>query len=265
MTSSSNSQKPIIVLVRPQMGRNIGASIRAMVNCGFYDLRLVDPRDGWPDPEADDLSAGAIELMNDVQVYKTLEDAISDCQLVLGTTARRRDMVKEIYTAKTACKKAFQDIHNGLNVAFLFGPERTGLLNDDIAQCTGIITIPLNPDFSSLNLAQAVLLLTYEYSQLIYSQDLPEQNFYTGDSPTATQKEIRDFLERLIQEMNDGHFFRNKDVRPHLERNISNLVTRAQPTEQEIKTLHGIVSALIGRKKQRSNSDSVDTLGNSHS
>lgn len=240
---------PVIILVRPQMGRNIGASIRAMVNCGLTHLRLVAPRNGWPDPDADDLSAGATEHLDKIEVFDTLEKAVADCHVILGTTARPRDMVKDVYTAKSAAQVAFDEGKEGRKCAFLFGPERTGLLNDDIAQCTGIVTIPLNPEFSSLNLAQAVLLLAYEYSQI----DIPQHGlFYTGDSPQASQGEVQDFLNRLIGEIDHGHFFRNDDVRPHLERNITSFFTRARPTEQEINTLHGIVSALIGKKKEKS-------------
>lgn len=244
-----NNNQPIVILVRPQMGRNIGSSIRAMVNCGLTHLRLVSPRDGWPDQEAIDLSSGGMNHMTEIEVFDTLEDALADCHYVLGTTARRRDMVKDVYTAKSAAEKIKANLSEKSKTALLFGPERTGLLNDDIAHCHGVITIPLNPDFSSLNLAQAVLLVAYEWSQARDDDIIKSHEYLTGDSYPAEQKDVQDFLERLMSEIDDGNFFRNSDVRPHMERNITNLFTRARPTDQEIKTLHGIVSALIGKKK----------------
>ena len=246
MAQEAGLSEPIIVLVRPQMGRNIGSAIRAMLNCGLHHLRLVSPRDGWPDKDAKDLSAGAIDLLKTVEVFKTLPDAISDCHYVMGTTARKRDMVKEVYTARASASVLHSRLAQGQKTALLFGPERTGLENEDLAQCQSYITIPLNPDFPSLNLAQAVMVLAYEYSQY-ESDDRPE--FLTGDSFPANQGHIDEFLNRLMTEMDRGRFFRNPDVRPHMERNIKNLFKRAIPTDQEIKTLHGIVSALIGRKK----------------
>lgn len=244
--------QPIIVLVRPQMGRNIGSSIRAMVNCGLTHLRLVSPRDGWPDQDASDLSSGGMDHMTEIEVFDTLEDALADCHYVLGTTARQRDMVKDIYTARSAAEKIKSIVAEGQKTALLFGPERTGLLNDDLAHCHGVITIPLNQDFSSLNLAQAVLLVAYEWSQVRDDDNIKSHEYLTGDSEPATQKQVQEFLERLMMEIDDGNFFRNPDVRPHMERNITNLFTRARATDQEIKTLHGIVSALIGRKKAKS-------------
>lgn len=247
-----DKNQPIIVLVRPQMGRNIGSSIRAMVNCGLTHLRLVSPRDGWPDQDAVDLSSGGMDHMTEIEVFETLEDALADCHYVLGTTARRRDMVKDVYTARSAAEKIKSNVANKEKTALLFGPERTGLLNDDIAHCQGVITIPLNPEFSSLNLAQAVLLVAYEWSQARDEVKIKPHDYLTGDSYPAEQKSIQEFLGRLMSEIDDGNFFRDPDVRPHMERNITNLFTRARPTDQEIKTLHGIVSALIGRKKARS-------------
>ena len=231
------------------MGRNIGSAIRAMVNCGLTRLRLVSPRDGWPDEEAINLSSGGIDHLTEIEVFDALDEALADCHYSLATTARRRDMVQEVFTARSAAETAKEKTTKGENIALLFGPERTGLSNDDLAHCQGIITIPLNPEFSSLNLAQAVLLVAYEYSQL---DQVHSREFHTGDSLPASQDQIEGFLSRLSQEMESGHFFRNPDVRPHMERNVKTLFTRANPTEQEINTLHGIISALIGNKKTRS-------------
>lgn len=275
---------PVIILIRPQLGRNIGAAIRAMVNCGMTRLRLVQPRDGWPSTDADDLSAGAVKHLDELLVFDTLEEAVADCQFLVATTARRRDMSKEVWTAATAAEKLISLTKEGTRCAYLFGPERTGLTNKDVALCNAILTIPLNPSFSSLNLAQGVLLVSYEYDQarrlgknrttcgrsLTDNSAQPEELgrrvlgrydprdtsevqplHLRKDDIYASHGTIHEFLDRLIGEIDAGHFFRNADVRPHMERNITNYFIRSRPTDQEIRTLHGIISALIGNKKSR--------------
>lgn len=192
-----------------------------------------------------------MDHMSSIEIYDDLEQALADCHYVFATTARRRDMVQEVFTAQSACKKAHELCGQGQKTAILFGPERTGLLNEDLSYAQATITIPLNPEFSSLNLAQAVLIVAYEYAQIRDKKHITPEYQITGDSLPASQNEIYDFLIRLNKEMESGHFFRNPDVRPHMERNVKNLFTRAGPTNQEIKTLHGIVSALIGKKKAR--------------
>lgn len=231
-----------------------------MVNCGMTHLRLVAPRDGWPDPQADDLSAGAVDLLDRIEIFDTLEEAIADCHYVLATTARRREITKPVFTARQAAQNVCKDSQNTNNAdrrtAFLFGPERTGLINDDIARCSAIINIPLNPDFSSLNLAQAVLLVCYEYAQIRDDEKImTNQSHFERDNAVAlaSQKEIDEYILRLFDEIEDGNFFRNPDVRPHMERNLRSFVTRALPTAQEIKTLHGVITALIGRKTKIKN------------
>ena len=164
--ATDDSQKavaPAVVLVTPQMGENIGAAARAMMNCGLTDLRLVAPRDGWPNLAAERAAVGALELMPPVRVFDALGPAIADLTMIYATTARDRNMVKPIVTARQAASEARSHIAAGGKVGFLFGPERTGLLSDDISLANKLVTVPLNPQFTSLNLGQAVLLIGYEW------------------------------------------------------------------------------------------------------
>ncbi|MCB1721667.1 MAG: RNA methyltransferase [Rhodospirillales bacterium] len=238
---------PAIILANPQMGENIGAAARAMLNFGLTDLRLVNPRDGWPNPRATDMSSGALEQMPPVGVFDTLGEAISDLQLVYATTARRRDMIKPVLTPRAAAKDAQRLLQDGQKAGFVFGAERTGLTNDEIALCSHIIQVPTNPDFSSLNLGQAVLLVAHELFQA--GDDTPARALDTGDSHPAPQEDFENFFKRLECELEDGGFFTAKDLKPTMVRNIRNIFTRAELSAQEVNTLQGIVSALIGKKK----------------
>lgn len=157
-------RNPVFVLVRPQMGENIGGAARAMLNFGFNALRLVDPRDGWPNPRAVATASGAAHHVLDYAgVFENTARAIEDCDFVFATTARGRELSKPIYTPEAAMAEVHARIKSGQKIGILFGPERTGLENDDIVRANAIITIPVNPEFYSLNLAQAVLLMSYEF------------------------------------------------------------------------------------------------------
>ena len=241
----SNST-PAFILANPQMGENIGAAARAILNFGYTDLRIVNPRDGWPNPRAQDTASGALDKM-DVQVFDTLKDALADIQCTFATTARTRDMVKPVFTPHAAA----QEIHarSGQKVAFVFGAERTGLTNDELALCTHIINIPTNPDFSSLNLGQAVLLIAS--AAYLEGDQTPARVLDTGDSAPAPQDELENFLSRLENELQDGGFFKAEGLKPTMLRNIRNIFTRAELSAQEVATLQGITSALLGHKKGR--------------
>ncbi|MCB9982143.1 MAG: RNA methyltransferase [Burkholderiales bacterium] len=228
------------------MGENIGAAARAMLNFGLTDLRLVNPRDGWPNQRALDMSSGALEKMPTVQIYETLAEAVGDLQLVYATTARPRGLIKAVYTPRSAANEAYMRLRAGQRVGFVFGAERTGLTNDEIALCSHIIQVPTNPDFSSLNLGQAVLLLTHELFQA--GDETPERILETGDSPPAPQEDFENFFKRLEAELEDGGFFTAEGLKPTIVRNIRGIFTRAELSLQEVNTLQGIVSALIGRK-----------------
>lgn len=238
--------QPVIVLVNPQMGENIGAAARAMLNCGLCHLRIVNPRDGWPNERAEAMSSGALELMPPVEVFPTLTEALADCQTVYATTARPRDLVKPVLTPRYAAEDMATATQNGEKTAILFGAERAGLSNDEVAFAHKIITIPLNPGFSSLNLGQSVLLVTYEWSQIIFKAD--KETLPTGKSEMATGDEFENFFTRLDQELINARFYRVDEMKDIISRNIKSLLQRAKPTNQEINTLHGILTALISKK-----------------
>ena len=234
--------KPVIILINPQLGENIGMVARAMLNCGLTDLRIVNPRDGWPSDRANAASSGAFEWGVIPSLYNNTKDAISDLHFSLATTARPRGMIKDVYTAEGAMREAHTHIANGMNVGILFGAERTGLQNEDVALASAVVTIPLNPDFSSLNLAQAVLLIAYEF--MVQIDNTPDLQTHTGKTDIAKSQTVTHFTDRLISELDTANFFRTEDLRPTTERNLVNLFTRHNWTDQEISTLQGVLSAL---------------------
>jgi tRNA/rRNA methyltransferase len=240
---------PAIILVTPQLGENIGAAARAMLNCGLTDLRLVAPRDGWPNPSADRASVGALELMPPVRVFNQLGEAIADLTMVYATTARDRQMVKPIVTARQAALEARVHRAAGGKVGFVFGPERTGLLSDDVSLANKLITVPLNPTFTSLNLGQAVLLIGYEWFQS--GDETPASQLPMNGTLPATQAELQNFFAHLERELDECGFLRNQEARPHMIRNLRAMWQRAELTEQEVRTLHGMVKELTTLRAPR--------------
>jgi tRNA/rRNA methyltransferase len=239
--------QPAIILVKPQLGENIGMVARAMLNCGLTDLRVISPRDGWPSEAANKASSGALAKGVAVTLYGSTHDALADLHYVLATTARPREMIKEIYTPEAAIKTIFERITtSNSQCGILFGGERAGLHNDDIALSHGIITVPLNPEFTSLNLAQAVLLLAYEWIKI--KDNTADIQFHSGDTDIAPRAEVQNLVSRLEQELEHHNFFRSAELRPSVLRSITNLFSRMNITSQEVKTFHGIISALIGQK-----------------
>lgn len=236
------NKNPAIILANPQMGENIGAAARAMLNCGLENLRLVNPRDGWPNERADAMSAGALEKMPPVQVFGTVAESLADCHHVYATTARRRDMLKPVLTARQAATDIRARTKTGQRTAILFGGERAGLSNEDIALTHTIVTIPLNPDFSSLNLGQSVLLCAYEWAQAQETEPPAER------PEPALHKDFEELCTRLEQELAEHNFFRNPEMQPVVARNLRATLARAEMTDQEVRTFHGVISALIGKK-----------------
>lgn len=228
------------------MGENIGTAARAMLNCGLTDLRIVRPRDGWPNEKAVSASAGALENMPPVRVYETPQAALADCHQVYATTARPRELVKPVYTPRGAAADMRTRQTSGQKIGIMFGGERAGLTTDDVALAHGVITIPLHPGFTSLNLAQAVLLVAHAWHEA--GDDTPGRVVPTGDSLPAPHEEIEAFLTRLEDDLESGNFFRTPEMKPAMLRNIRALYLRAEPTDQEIRTLHGMLTALLGKK-----------------
>ena len=240
---------PAVVLVAPQLGMNIGMVARAMMNCGLTDLRLVRPRDGWPNPEAEAPAAGAAIVLERTQVFGSLADALADLHYAYATTARPRGIIKEVFTPRAVAGDLRRRIGEGQRAALVFGAERTGLEAEDVALCDALVNVPLNPGFSSLNLAQAVLILGYEWFQS--GDETPGQYRQTGVTPPAEKRELQAFYDRLESELDAMNFFWPLDKGPAMKRNLRSLFNRLEATEQDIRTLHGVVSALINARRKR--------------
>ncbi len=235
---------PAIILVGPQLGENIGTAARAMLNCGLTDLRLVAPRDGWPNPQAWAPAVGAHGVLEQARVFPTLTTAVADLRRVYATSARHRDMVKPVLTPRQAAAEIHAKSVQGERSGILFGPERTGLSNDEVVLAHRLVEVPLNPDFSSLNLAQAVLILAYEWWQARPASESPAQ---PSGVLLATHAELTGFYAHLERALDATGFFKTPELRPSMVRNLRNLFLRADLTEQEVRTLHGVLTALCGR------------------
>lgn len=233
---------PAVILVDPQLGENIGMCARAMLNCGLTELRLVRPRDGWPNEAAVSAAAGADRILAEPRLFETTADAVADLQRVYATTARLRDMEKPLLTPRAAAEGLRAAEAGGERAGVLFGPERAGLVNDDVALADAAITVPLNPAFSSLNLAQSVLLIGYEWFQA--GAEAPAVRLTRPGTGIASKAELVNFFGRLEQALDETGFLVPVEKRPVMVRNIRNLFTRAELTAQEVQTLHGILSAL---------------------
>ena len=238
---------PAIVLIRPQLGENIGAAARAMLNCGLGRLRLVAPRDGWPNPAARPMAAGADAVLDAAEVFDTTEAAIADFAHVFATTARPRDMVKRVVSARgLAADLAARPAAALARTAVLFGGERSGLDNADVALADTVVTIPLNPAFSSLNLAQAVLVVGYEWAAI--QSEAPDDAVAYGASAPADKAALETFFRHLEQELDAAGFFHPPEKRTTMVRNLRNLFHRTAASTAELSTLHGVVTALSGRR-----------------
>lgn len=242
---------PAVILVHPQLGENIGMCARAMLNCAVTELRLVKPRDGWPNPAAVASASGAVNLLENAKVYDTTKDAVADLEFVVATTARERGIVKEIYTAEAAAREI--RLRNGAGggvqkCGILFGPERTGLESDDVALANAILNIPLNPGFSSLNLAQAVLLTSYAWLNCENPFREEQVTPSMGDTAPATKADIENLMNHLEAELDSGGFFRSPEQRPTILRNIRNFFFRSGLTQQDARTMHGVFSCLTGKR-----------------
>jgi tRNA/rRNA methyltransferase len=237
---------PVLILVEPQLADNIGAAARAMLNFGLDRLRLVNPKPEWPSDRARALSAGADRVLAEAQVFRSLAEAVADLKIVYATSARPRDLVKMVMTPSHAATELRRHEAAGTECGILFGPERTGLINDDIALVDAVITVPLNPAFSSLNLAQAVLLIAYEWHKA--ADDTPPLVFRHGDYPPADKLHLRSFLDRLEQELEACGFLRTEHMRAAMVRNIHAMFGRMALTDQEVRTLHGILTELVTKR-----------------
>lgn len=236
---------PAVVLVEPQLGENIGMAARAMLNCGLTDLRLVRPREPWPNPKALAAASGADLVLENARLYRTTAEAIADLVSVYAATARDRAMTKPVVTpAQAAADLCSASGPTGV----LFGKEALGLHNDDIALADVVLTVPLNPAFSSLNLAMAVLLVGHAWFQAQSSQP-PLVLTMPKETRPATKAELLGLFQHLERELDACGFLRNIEKRPIMVRNLRNLFGRAALTEQEVRTLRGIISCLVAGRK----------------
>lgn len=247
---------PIFILVEPQMGENIGAAARAMLNFGVRALRLVKPRDGWPNPAAGATAAGAAAVVDNIRVFDTTADALADCAFVLATTARNREMRLPVFSPAEGAAAMGTRLQGETpqRCAILFGGERAGLTSEDVARADGILTIPVNPAFASLNLAQAVLVMAYEWGQFCAQR---EEAAITGfDSPltrepAAPGASFDRMTDHLIKELEAGGFFHPPEKKRLMVRNLTVALKRAQLTDNEVQTFRGVIKALAHSRGNR--------------
>ena len=246
-------ETPIIVLVRPQLARNIGATARAMANGGLFHLRLVAPRDGWPQAAAYPMASGADAILDAAQVFDDVASAVADCHRVFATCPRPRHIIIPVRTARAAAEDSRGINARDLRLALLFGPERAGLENDDLARADTLVRYPLNPEHMSLNLAQAVMIFAYEWWTA--AETTPPRVLMTNETRIATKGELEGFLERLVAELDAAEFLDNPKKRPGMVRNLRHWFERGEVTEQELRTLHGVVTELSRGRMRRGRPD----------
>ena len=234
---------PIVILVEPQLGDNIGSAARAMGNFGLSRLRLVNPRGGWPDERARVCAAGADRILEGAQLFPDLRAALADVNFAFATTARERGMAKPVLGADAAAADMHARLAGGAQVALVFGRERTGLYTEEVSLCDSILTLPVNPAFASLNLGMCVAVTAYEWSKVVTGGALP---FVTPDkSPLAEKHELFAFFDHLEGALAEAGFFRSPDKQPSTTRNIRNIFHRIGLTRQDLATLHGMVTSLV--------------------
>lgn len=250
---------PAIILSHPQLGENIGAAARAMANFGLSDFRLVAPRDGWPNEKATAMAVGASYVLDGARIYDTLEMGLGDLQFVLATTARVRGFAKPIYTPAEAVKALREAIARGEKTGILFGNERTGLENDEVSLANAIITIPTSPDFSSINLGQSVLLVAYEWFKS--GDATPAYQLDHGPlAKKATRAEMIQLFEHLERELLENGFLYPPNKADGMIRNIRAMLTRADFTDQEVRTLRGMIVALAEGKHRKRGTPPKDSV-----
>ena len=243
--ADDSEDKPAIILVRPQLGQNIGKAARAMLNFGLTEMRLVAPRDGWPNPDAGPAASGADVVLERAGLFETVEAAIADCSTVFASTVRRRDLVLPVLNpAEMADAIAVSPARS----AILFGPERSGLETEEVALANAIVTVPINPDFASLNLAQAVILLAYEWSKRTALAQPPAKEL----EPAAPHGELEGMIEQLDQELTVKGYFHPPSRTQATKNTIRTIFTKTGWSSREVKAIRGIIRALVQPPRRRS-------------
>ncbi len=249
---------PIVVLVEPQLGENIGAAARAMANFGLSRLRLVKPVQGWPNEKARVMAAGADRVLDGAQLYDSLAAAIGDCTFVLAATARNHDQAKPVIGAAEAAAEIAPRVAGGENIAVVFGRERNGLENHEVARADCILTLPVNPAFASLNLAQAVVIVGYEW----FKQQGGELPFAIPQkSPPAAKQQLDAFFSDLERELDKVEFFRPEEKRGTMGVNLRNIFQRMKPSQKDVRTLHGVITAIAQGRKGPARGGVLDSAG----
>ena len=242
----STKKQPSIILVKPQMGENIGSAARAMLNFGLENMRVVAARDGWPSQSAVATASGAGRVLDQARHFSSFHDAVGDCHFIFATTARGRDLTKPVYDPKKAMKIAFEKISDGQNVGIIFGPERAGLENTEVVRSNALITVPVNPNFSSINLAQTVLLLSYEW---FLAADIYEENFSnTRKTSVASILEIEKLSEQYENELEKIGFFFPEEKATSMKSTLRNIWSRLPLTVSDVRAFHGILRHLLKRR-----------------
>lgn len=248
MISGTNQETvpaPAFILVRPQLAENVGTAARAMMNCCIDEMRLVDPDEDHLCDRAVAASSGAGDILRRAKVFKTVKEAVADLQKVYATTGRPRDMIKPVLTGQGMAKEIQAGRQKGIKYGVLFGPERTGLENEDLAYADAIVNIPLNPKHCSLNLAQAVLLAGYE---IFRQSDATADKFLSmPNTEPANKAETEHLFDHLEQELESAGYFKSPEKRPRMMRNLRNIFMRADLTSQDVRTLHGVIADLARR------------------
>ena len=240
----TSKRSPIVVLVRPQLGQNIGKAARAMLNFGLTELRLVEPRDGWPNPDAGPAASGADIVLEQAQVFATLAEAIADCSTVYASTVRRRDLMMPVLSPEEMAA-AIAALPG--RCAMLFGPERAGLETDEVALANAIVTVPINPEFGSLNLAQAVILLAYEWSKQSELAVPPARD----PEPAAPHGELEGLIGQLDEALVEKGYYHPPSRTQATRNTIRTIFTKTGWSSREVKAVRGIIRALIGPPRNR--------------
>jgi len=241
---TADSNKPVIVLVHPQLGQNIGKAARAMLNFGLTEMRLVKPRDGWPNPDAGPAASGADIVLEQAQVFDTVEQAVADCTQIFASTVRRRDLVMPVLRPE---EMADQIVAAAGRSAILFGRERSGLETEEVALARAIVTVPINPDFGSLNLAQAVILLAYEWSK----RSTLAQPTAKELEPPAPHVELDGLIVQLNQELDAKGYFHPPSRTQATKNTLRTIFTKAGWSSREVKAVRGVIRALVGPARNR--------------
>jgi tRNA/rRNA methyltransferase len=242
------NRQPSFVLVRPQMGENIGAAARAMWNFGLDRMRVVAPRDGWPNQRAVAMASGAGRLLDEAGLFADLPAALADCTYTYATTARPRGLTKPVFSPEAAMKDASLRVANGEKVAVIFGPERAGLENDDIAQANAIISVPVNPEFASLNLGQCVLLTAYEWRR--QTTQIVHETVDMAKTEWASGLEVEKLAQHYEERLQEAGFFFPEAKAEGMKINLRNLWSRMRLTRADVQMLHGVMRQMV-RWKER--------------